>query len=112
MQPAKVVERELFYAKNMQGVNIGGKGDLSMGYIVPRALALRQSIEKPKSTAPFASTLLTVAEACSALRISKWTLYRLIQRKQLKTIKIGSRRLIPLQSVEHFITQLQAEGAA
>jgi excisionase family DNA binding protein len=53
--------------------------------------------------------LLTVAEACEALRISKWSLYRLIQQRKLTTITIGTRRLVPRQSVEEFVGALVAE---
>jgi excisionase family DNA binding protein len=54
--------------------------------------------------------LLTVGEACQQLRISRWSLYRLIQRRQLKTIKIGNRRLIAVAAVNHLIEQLQEEA--
>jgi excisionase family DNA binding protein len=40
-------------------------------------------------------TLLTVDEAASRLRVSRWTVYNLIRSNQLRTIKIGRRRLVP-----------------
>ena len=55
--------------------------------------------------------LLTVPEACAALRVSKWTLYQLIRRRQLATIKIGSRRCIPVASVQALIERLRSEGS-
>lgn len=53
--------------------------------------------------------LLTVPEACNALRISKWSLYRLIHRRQLATIKIGARRLVPESSVRELVGALVDE---
>lgn len=53
--------------------------------------------------------LLTVPEACDALRISKWSLYRLIHRRQLATIKIGTRRLVPESSVRELVGALVDE---
>jgi excisionase family DNA binding protein len=55
--------------------------------------------------------LLTVAEACAELRISKWSLYQLIRSRQLVTIKIGSRRVVPMTALQALITRLQAEEA-
>lgn len=39
-------------------------------------------------------TLLTVDEAAAQLRVSRWTVYNLIRSNQLRTIKIGRRRLV------------------
>lgn len=54
-------------------------------------------------------TVLTVGEACQALRISRWTLYRLIHTRKLATVKIGSRRLIPTVAVTALVEQLMVE---
>lgn len=78
--------------------------------IMPRAVSLQQAMkgsDKAKSTA---TIMLSVAEACAYLRISKWTLYRQIQCKQLKSVKIGSRRLIPMHSFLRFIEYLETEA--
>lgn len=72
----------------------------------PRSEVLRRAMERPVKSE--ASAMLTVNEACTHLRISKWSLYRLIQKKELKTIKIGSRRLIPMDAITQLITQLEA----
>jgi excisionase family DNA binding protein len=47
--------------------------------------------------------LLTVPEACRYLRVSRWMLYRLIQTNDLRTIKIGRRRLVPAAAVQEFV---------
>jgi excisionase family DNA binding protein len=38
--------------------------------------------------------LLTVDEAAEYLRVSRWTVYNLIRSSQLRTVKIGRRRLV------------------
>ena len=58
------------------------------------------------------SELLEVPEACARLRISKWSLYQLIHRRKIGTVKIGRRRLIPSKEVAHFIDELASAGGA
>ncbi|MFC4591834.1 helix-turn-helix domain-containing protein [Sphaerisporangium corydalis] len=52
--------------------------------------------------------VLTLDEAALRLRISRWTLYTLIHSNQLKTIKIGRRRLVPVDSLAECIDSLKA----
>lgn len=59
-----------------------------------------------------APVVLTVPEACAMLRISRWTLYELIRSRQLETVKIGSRRVVPVSAVRVFIDRLRGEEAA
>lgn len=62
-------------------------------------------------TSPEGSTpgqqLLTVAEACASLRISRWTFYRLVQARQLETVKIGSARRVPATALHQFVDKLR-----
>lgn len=51
--------------------------------------------------------IVSVREACHMLGIGRTTLYGLIKEKQLTTIYIGRRRLIPRTSLEAFV-----EGAS
>jgi len=53
--------------------------------------------------------LLTISEASKALRISKWSLNALIQRRRLQTIRIGRRRLVPATAIEALIETLRSE---
>jgi len=55
--------------------------------------------------------LLTVPQAAAALGLSRATFYRLIQAGQLKTVKIGGRRLVPPSSLEGYVARLVAEAA-
>jgi excisionase family DNA binding protein len=55
--------------------------------------------------------LLTVDEATERLRVSRWTLYNLIRSNQLRTVKIGRRRLVPVESLDEYLNQLLEEAA-
>jgi excisionase family DNA binding protein len=55
--------------------------------------------------------LLTIDEARGVLRISRWSLYKLINARQLKTIKIGQRRLVPADDLRALLDTLRDEGA-
>jgi excisionase family DNA binding protein len=55
--------------------------------------------------------LLTVPEAAARLRVSKWMLYNLIRSRRLRTVKIGSRRLVPVSALRYFLEELQEEAA-
>ena len=57
------------------------------------------------------SELLTVPEAAQRLRISKWMLYNLIRSRQLRTVKIGSRRLVRVATITAYLAALEDEAA-
>ena len=52
--------------------------------------------------------LLSVREACEKLGVGHWSIYQLINRNDLKTVKIGARRLVSLRSINNFIEELEA----
>ncbi|MDV8022229.1 helix-turn-helix domain-containing protein [Rhodococcus sp. IEGM 1330] len=56
-------------------------------------------------------SLLTIPEACAELRISRWSVYRLIQSNQIETVTIGRRRFVPKIVLDDFIEALQRPGA-
>ncbi len=59
--------------------------------------------------------LLDVASAARTMGISRSTLYELLSRGELPSIRIASRRLVPRQSIEDFIARAlagPAEGLA
>lgn len=61
---------------------------------------------------PGRPVLLTVPEACAALRISRWTFYELVRRQQLQTLRIGTRRLVPGSAIDELIDRLRAEASS
>ena len=58
-----------------------------------------------------ADHLLTMQEAADWQRVSRWSVYSLIHANQLRTIKIGRRRLVSLDALKECVAQL-AKGAA
>ena len=55
--------------------------------------------------------LLTVQEAADRLRVSRWSVYNLIRADQLRTIKIGRRRLVTPAALTKCIELLGEEAA-
>ncbi|GAA3952630.1 hypothetical protein GCM10023085_38920 [Actinomadura viridis] len=55
--------------------------------------------------------VLTVDEAAERLRVSRWTLYNLMRSNQLRTIKIGRRRLVPVTALAECLDLLAEEAA-
>lgn len=53
--------------------------------------------------------LLDVPQACAALHVSRAQLFRLLAAGALIGIKIGRRRLLPVTSIESYISRLIAE---
>ncbi len=53
--------------------------------------------------------LLTVKEACDYLRISKVSLYKLINQGKLKPVKIGKRTLIDKADLDRLIEESKGE---
>jgi excisionase family DNA binding protein len=56
--------------------------------------------------------LWTIPEASEFLRISRSHLYLLIQRKELRSIAIGRRRLITRAALEELVQRLEAQQDA
>ena len=55
--------------------------------------------------------VLTVEEAASQLKVSRWTLYKFIRSGQLKTFKAGRRRLVPVTALTDLVDLLLEEAA-
>lgn len=57
------------------------------------------------------SPLVTVPQACAMLRISRWTFYtKFVHTKRLSTIKIGTRRLVPVAAIHRLVEELASEA--
>ncbi|HEY9289910.1 MAG TPA: helix-turn-helix domain-containing protein [Microlunatus sp.] len=52
--------------------------------------------------------LYNVTEAAEALRLSKCAIYELIRSGQLRTVKIGSRRRVPVDALAEWVASLDA----
>ena len=60
-----------------------------------------------KSSSKDESDMLSVNEVAVKLRISRWTVHRLLREGRLGSVKIGSRRLVPRRSLEEFEKHLE-----
>lgn len=58
-----------------------------------------------------ADHLLTLQEAADWLRVSRWSVYSLIHANQLRTIKIGRRRLVSLDALKECVALLARDAA-
>jgi|GEM_PF-3396556 len=47
--------------------------------------------------------VLTVRETADQLKTSEWTVHKLIRERQLGSIKVGARRLVPWADLESFV---------
>jgi excisionase family DNA binding protein len=56
-------------------------------------------------------TLFTIDEAATQLRVSRWSVYNLIRSGQLHTIKIGRRRLVPIDALSECLERLKEMAA-
>jgi excisionase family DNA binding protein len=56
-------------------------------------------------------TLFTIDEAAAQLRVSRWSVYNLIRSGQLRTIKIGRRRLVSLDALTECLERLKELAA-
>ena len=55
--------------------------------------------------------LLTIDEAAERLRVSRWSVYNLIRGHQLRTVKIGRRRLVTPAALTECVEQLAQKVA-
>jgi excisionase family DNA binding protein len=55
--------------------------------------------------------LLTIDEAAERLRVSRWSVYNLIRANQLRTVKIGRRRLVTPAALTECVEQLAGKVA-
>ncbi len=58
--------------------------------------------------------LLTVDEAAQALNVTRWKVFELIRRQELRSAKIGGLRRIPVRAVQEYVDDLSSDwgGAA
>lgn len=53
--------------------------------------------------------LLTIPETGRQLRLSRWSVYQLINQRKIASVKVGSRRLVPINEVDRFVAHLVEE---
>jgi excisionase family DNA binding protein len=45
----------------------------------------------------------SIAETCEAIGVTRPTLYKLIAEARLRTVKVGTRRLVPATEIERLL---------
>jgi excisionase family DNA binding protein len=50
--------------------------------------------------------LLRIDDTAALLRVSRWTVYRLIKERQLISVKVGASRRVPVESVRAYVASL------
>lgn len=70
----------------------------------PDSLQRREAVTRTLGAT--ALQLYSVEEACELLGVSRWQLYQLLNQRQLGSVKIGRRRLIPAMELERFVLSL------
>ncbi len=51
--------------------------------------------------------LLSLQEVGRRLNVGHWMIYKLIGDNKLRTVKIGKRRLVSVQALQDFISQME-----
>ena len=72
---------------------------------------MEQPVYRPGGRVAPIEYLLTVQEAADRLRVSRWSVYNLIRSNQLRTIKIGRRRLVTPAALAECIALLGEDAA-
>lgn len=52
----------------------------------------------------------TVREVAEMLKISQWSVNKLVRERTLRSIRIGARRLVPAADLEEYLRELRKEG--
>lgn len=74
-------------------------------------LKINSKAEPARPTAPIAPFLLSVDECAEAMRLSRSTVYNLMRSGEVKFVKIGGRRLVPVEAVKTYVAGLMEVGA-
>ena len=64
-----------------------------------------QRSKHEREAAPLAPLAVRVERAAEIMGVSRAHVFRLIQSGKLRTVKSGSRRLVPLASIEEYFAQ-------
>lgn len=59
------------------------------------------------TAAPTDDLVYTVREVAEKLKISQWTVNKLIRERDLGSIQIGARRLVPATDLEEYLRELR-----
>jgi excisionase family DNA binding protein len=63
------------------------------------------------ATPPDNALFYTLAESAYLLRVSPWTIKRLIDRREIESTKVGARRLVPKDSLLNYVKRVSTPAA-
>lgn len=63
--------------------------------------------KKPSLQEPL---LLTIEDVRAALQVSRWQVYQMINKRQLKTVTIGRRRLVVPEDLKALVEELRKQS--
>lgn len=72
---------------------------------------LKPNAGPPAQPVPLPRASFTVKEGCQILGLSRSTLFKMIQDKEIQSVKIRGRRMIPADAIPILLARLQKEGA-
>jgi excisionase family DNA binding protein len=55
--------------------------------------------------------LLKIEEAAHLLKVSRWTVYRLIKERELVSVKVRNGRRVPVESIRAYVASLIEDAA-
>jgi excisionase family DNA binding protein len=56
--------------------------------------------------------LLTVDETAELLSVTRWKVFELIRREELRSAKIGGLRRVPVKAVQEYVDGLSTDSGA
>jgi excisionase family DNA binding protein len=78
--------------------------------VLPRSKLLIDALNRARQNNLSEKLTLSVDETCKITGISRWMVYELINSGKLKSLKIGSRRLIRMTAIQKYLEELEKEG--
>ncbi len=54
--------------------------------------------------------LLAIPQAAARVAIGRAKFYQLLQRNEIRTVRIGRRRLVPVSELDRYVERLQADA--
>lgn len=66
---------------------------------------------KDKTRPDIPAVLYRVDEAADAMRLSRTAIYELIRSGQLRTVKLGRRRLVPVEALTEYVSTAMGQVA-
>lgn len=53
--------------------------------------------------------LLSIPQVCRLLGVGRSSLYEMLSSRQLRSVKIGRRRLVPREAIDEFVAKLPSD---